>query len=221
MQNREDVITNYLLGLFSPMKDLITVDIPINNTLPLILYILKKRDVKNVKAKSKDMQVTKEFKIANFPDTMVILGENVESVDQIIDNQVIKMIAELQGVFNSLHYTDQQVYNNSPGHLRVLLNFSKEGEKNELAIKLVLYLVDRIAALKLPQGVKVKSEKAREVFAAAKEKEQQEKIKEVGMSLFRNCRKKRLRRRSRRSLGSSRCLLKSVSVSRKKRRRGR
>lgn len=40
------------------------------------------------------------------------------------------MIKQLPGVFNSLHYTDQKVYSNSTGHLRVMLNPSKEGEKN-------------------------------------------------------------------------------------------
>lgn len=105
---------------------------------------MKKRDVKAVKAKAIDMSVTKLFDVNNFPDTYRIFGENVESVDHIIDNQAIAMIKQLPGVFNSLHYTDQKVYSNSTGHLRVLLNLSKEGEKNELAIKLILYIVDRI-----------------------------------------------------------------------------
>lgn len=130
LQNREDFIINYVMSLVTPMRDLITIDIPINNTVPMVLYVLKKRDVKSIKTKSKDMQITKEFKIAGLPESISILGENVESVDHVIDNYAIKMISQLHGTFNSLHYTDQKVYSKSPGFLRVLLNLSKEGDKN-------------------------------------------------------------------------------------------
>lgn len=89
------------------------------------------------------------------------------------------MIKQLPGVFNSFHYTDQKVYSNSPGHLRVLLNISKEGEKNELAIKLVLYLVDKIETLKLSQNARGKCQVARDALMATKARQDLEKKREV------------------------------------------
>jgi hypothetical protein len=47
------------MGIISPTKDLITIDIPIDNTIPLVLYTIKKRDVKTVKEKAIDMSITK------------------------------------------------------------------------------------------------------------------------------------------------------------------
>ena len=92
------------------------------------------------------------------------------------DGYAIKNINQLSSIIYSIHYTDQKLFTNSPGHLKLVLNAnSHEPEKNEQAIKLALYLVDRITALKLPQSVKAKSDKAREAFAATKEKEQLEK----------------------------------------------
>lgn len=46
-----------------------------------------------------------------------------------------------------------------------------EPEKNEQAIRLALYMIDKVVALKLPASIKAKSEKSREAFAATKEKE--------------------------------------------------
>jgi uncharacterized protein (UPF0147 family) len=60
-----------------------------------------------------------------------------------------------------------------------LLNLSKEGEKNELAIKFIMYLVDKIEALKLPQNVRSKCEQSREALMATKERQDLEKKREV------------------------------------------
>lgn len=61
------------------------------------------------------------------------------------------------------------MFSRSPGHLKLVLNAnSNEPEKNEQAIKLALYIVDKITALKLPQNIKAKCDKAREAFAATK-----------------------------------------------------
>lgn len=56
---REDIIFQYILSIISPTKDLLTIDIPITNDIPLVLYVIKKRDVKSVSAKAIDMSVTK------------------------------------------------------------------------------------------------------------------------------------------------------------------
>ena len=60
--------------MISPIKDLLTIDIPIDNTIPLVLYVIKKRDVKSVATKAIDMSITKEFDVANFPETYRIFG---------------------------------------------------------------------------------------------------------------------------------------------------
>lgn len=56
---REDLIYHHVVGLLSPTKDLLTIDIPIDNSIPLVIYVIKKRDVKSVSAKAVDMSVTK------------------------------------------------------------------------------------------------------------------------------------------------------------------
>jgi len=72
--------------------------------------------------------------------------------------QVVKNINQLNGILYSIHYTDQKLFTHSPGHLKIVLNANgNEPEKNEQAIKLALYIVDKVVALKLPQSVKAKS----------------------------------------------------------------
>lgn len=59
LEPRQDILANYIISMISPMKDIITVDIPVYSTIPLVFYIIKKRDVKSVKAKAIDMSITK------------------------------------------------------------------------------------------------------------------------------------------------------------------
>jgi hypothetical protein len=97
---------------------------------------------------------------------------------------VVKNINQLSSILYSIHYTDQKLFTHSPGHLKLVLNANGSSpEKNEQAIRLALYIVDRVTALKLPQNIKAKSEKTREAFAATKEKEELEKKLEVLLKL--------------------------------------
>ena len=70
-----------------------------------------------------------------------------------------------------IHYSDQKMFSNSTGHLRVILNGAyKDRTKYLTAMEVVFHLVDKIATLKLSQNAKTKAFQAREAFNASKEK---------------------------------------------------
>ena len=61
-----------------------------------------------------------------------------------------------------IHYTDQKMFSNSNGHLRVILNGAyKDRTKYLTAMEVVFHLVDKIASLKLSQNAKTKAFQAR------------------------------------------------------------
>ena len=68
-----------------------------------------------------------------------------------------------------VHYTDQKMFSNGTGHLRVILNGAyKDKTKYLTAMEVIFYIVDKVATLKLSQNTKIKSLQAREVFNASK-----------------------------------------------------
>ena len=70
-----------------------------------------------------------------------------------------------------MHFTDQKMFSNSTGHLRVILNGAyKDRAKYLTAMELIFHIVDKIASLKLSQNAKAKAFQARETFNASKEK---------------------------------------------------
>jgi hypothetical protein len=70
-----------------------------------------------------------------------------------------------------MHYTDQKMFSNSTGHLRVILNGAyKDRTKYLTAMELVFHIVDKIASIKLSQNAKAKALQSREAFYASKEK---------------------------------------------------
>lgn len=166
------MISYYALEFVFPEKDLVTIDIPMETTIPLVFCLAKKRELKALKEKCPDLNfLTKNFDVTGLNEPYRILGENSESVDFIFDGFVIKYLNQLSSIIHSIHFSDQKVFSNATGHLRLVLNANhNEPEKNEQAVKLALYIVDKIVAIKLPQNIREKAEKSRQAFAATKEK---------------------------------------------------
>ena len=68
-----------------------------------------------------------------------------------------------------IHYTDQKMFSQYTGHLRVVLNGSyKDKAKYLTAIEVIFHIVDKIATMKLSQNNKTKALQSREVFNASK-----------------------------------------------------
>lgn len=68
----------------------------------------------------------------------------------------------MQGLLISIHYTDQKLFSESTGHLRVVLNAShKNLELYESALELILSIADKMANFKLSSNNKQKAIKAR------------------------------------------------------------
>lgn len=61
-----------------------------------------------------------------------MLGEASDTVDNLIDNYVIKRLNDFQGLFISIHYTDLKIYSTSSGHLRVVLNSAHKNKDHFL-----------------------------------------------------------------------------------------
>jgi hypothetical protein len=61
-----------------------------------------------------------------------------------------------------IHFTDQKMFSNYSGHLRVVLNGAyKDRTKYLTAMEVIFHISDRIATLKLSQNVKAKAFQAR------------------------------------------------------------
>lgn len=116
-------------------------------------YIEKHLDVK---------MLTGSFEVKSLHSNYEVLGESADTVDQIFDGYLTKRVTENPGLFMFMHYTDQKMFSNYPGHLRVVLNGSyKDKTKYLTAMEVIFNLVDRIASLKLSQNTKAKAFQAR------------------------------------------------------------
>ena len=49
-----------------------------------------------------------------------VLGESADMVDTIIDNHVVLKTQELSRLIMSIHYTDQKLFSDYPGHIRAV-----------------------------------------------------------------------------------------------------
>jgi len=116
-------------------------------------------------------KIAGRFGVKGLNEHYEVLGEASDTVDNIIDNYVIKRLNEYQGLFISIHYTDLKIFSNSTGHLRVLLNPTHKNKDHFLpAIELILHLADKIATMKLSANSKSRAQKAREAYNQLKEK---------------------------------------------------
>ena len=92
-------------------------------TTPLVFAVVPRRKVKQMTESNLDVKkLTGYFKVGNLSEAYEVLGESAESVDSLIDNQVVKRLNETVGLFLSIHYTDLKMHSQNPGHLRVVLN---------------------------------------------------------------------------------------------------
>jgi len=61
-----------------------------------------------------------------------------------------------------IHYTDQKMFSNQAGHLRIVLNGAyKDKIKYLTAMEVIFHIVDKIAGMKLSQNSKAKAFQAR------------------------------------------------------------
>ena len=92
-----------------------------------MICLAQKKKVKTLTEKYLDIaQLTGTFVVKNIPQKFSILGESADIVDQIIDNQMIRKLQDLSNLIVSIHYTDQKMFSESSGHLRVVMNLSKK-----------------------------------------------------------------------------------------------
>ena len=99
------------------------IDLPVKADVPCVFLLAQKRKVKEITAANLDIaKLTTYFGVANLHQSYEILGESAESVDYLIDNYAVKKLNEMNGLFISIHYTDQKLFSESNGHLRVTLN---------------------------------------------------------------------------------------------------
>lgn len=160
-----------------PDKDTVTIDIPINTDIPLVLAVAEKKRVKDLTDKYLDVRkLTKPFFVNGFPQNYQILGEAVDTVDSIIDNHVTKKLNLVNGLITSIHFTDLKMYSQNTGHLRLVFNLAHKKDEHFLpGLELALYLADKIASYKISASSKAKALKSREVYNQSKEKQDLEK----------------------------------------------
>jgi hypothetical protein len=108
-----------------PEKDTITIDIPMKCEVPVVLLVANKKKIKAYSESNLDInKLAGRFDVNNLNNSYQILGESADIVDSIIDNYMVKKLNEFNGLFLSIHYTDQKMFSESKGHLRVVLNAS-------------------------------------------------------------------------------------------------
>jgi hypothetical protein len=163
MRKREDVLFYFIYEMIYPEKDTIIIDIPIKCEVPVVFLVANKKKVKSYSEANLDInKLTGRFEVNNLNNSYQILGESADIVDSIIDNYMVKKLNEFNGLFLSIHYTDQKMFSESKGHLRVIINASHKNTEHFLpAVELIFHLVDKMVALKLSANNKVKAQKAR------------------------------------------------------------
>ena len=77
--------------------------------------------------------MTRQFNVGSLNQSNYeILGEAADTVDSVIDNHAVKKLKELSGLIMSIHTTDLQMYSESTGHLRMVLNLAHKKEEQFL-----------------------------------------------------------------------------------------
>ena len=108
-----------------PDKDTVTIDIPVKTEVPLVIAVIAKKLVKEQTDKHLDLRtVTMGFKLPNMHQNYQILGEAADSVENVVDKNVVKKIKDLNGLLLSFHYTDLKTFSDCNGQLRMVLNLS-------------------------------------------------------------------------------------------------
>lgn len=163
MRKRQDLLYHLLYETIYPEKDLITIDIPVRIDHPIVLCIAnKKKLAKTVEANIDLAKLAGSFDVKNLNGPYEVLGEGSEAVDYILDNNVCRKLTDLGKLVQSIHYTDQKLFSDKPGHLRAIFYASKNNESKYLAgLELLFYIVDRIYNMKVPASYKLKAQKAR------------------------------------------------------------
>lgn len=163
MRKRQDLISLFVYELIWPEKDMITIDIPVKSEVPLVFLLSLKKKMKSYIEKHLDIKMlTGSFEVKGLHSNYEVLGESADTVDQIFDGYLVKRVSENPGLFMFMHYTDQKMFSNHSGHLRVILNGAyKDKTKYLTAMEVIFNLVDRIASLKLSQNTKTKAFQAR------------------------------------------------------------
>ncbi len=123
MRKRQDLISLFIYELIWPEKDMITIDIPVKTEIPVVFLLSLKKKLKTYLEKHLDVKMlTGSFEIKNLNNNYEVLGESSDTIDQIFDSYVMKRISENPGLFMFMHFTDQKMFSNNSGHLRVVLN---------------------------------------------------------------------------------------------------
>mmetsp|Transcript_38504 Transcript_38504/g.28350 ORF Transcript_38504/g.28350 Transcript_38504/m.28350 type:complete len:403 (+) Transcript_38504:10-1218(+) len=198
LRKRHCLFTSCCFDLVWPSKDLVTIDIPISvpeyslqdgsttNLIPLDMVICRKRDMKamysnfsymkNFLAPLQAKNLKQDLSSSN---SLVVLGESEESVNHMIDGQIGQVLSEIgEEHIQSVHITDQKLYNNSPLMLRAQLHLIPAKPKESARILSTLFqLVDRSVGLRLSTAARQRAEKSRkkvEKERASEEKERKE-----------------------------------------------
>ena len=107
-------------------------------------------------------------------DHLIVLGENEESVNQLIDKSAGEILQKYGDSLHELHVTDQKVYNQYSVFIRAKIEVGSTDESMTQALKVltvVFSIIDKVVRLKLPDQVKAKAEKNRKKLPSAKDKE--------------------------------------------------
>jgi len=196
LRHRQDIITD-VTGVFFGKRDLLTYDVMLPTSTPLVFAMMKNSEKKKMTDDNKDLSSSSVTAVPVSQLNAVkvtILTDNPAVVDTIVDDKeehgnLLNVIESNADLFVSLHVTDRSsIYQTPRNVLRVVLRLpSSDADQARLVevLRSVMAFADNIATLKMSKAAQARAsavrqaeKKERERRAAEEKREAMEKAKE-------------------------------------------
>jgi len=176
LKRRHDLMFK-IIGMFSPSYDKLTIDIAMDNDMAMmVLGIFPNRNEKSIKKEPELKDILRfakyrQIQAKAFPsDKLVVYSDSLEVVEALDDAGVFHDLAENHAAIESIHVTDQCLWNSKykkSMRLVFLLPDARNMDSLESLMDLSMYLIDVIGKIKLSPQANTKACRAREDHAAA------------------------------------------------------
>jgi len=187
-KKRQDLLSMFIFNLIWPERDRIRVDIVIDNAVPFVFAVSKRREAKNISTNNNDVKnFCRRMPNAELEKQFAVFAETEESANYVLTNAVISALKKNDNVIESIIISDLR--QSGKQFLRAELIVPSQHLKNpadlQTVFKMLFYLVDQVANFKMSTAGRARAEKERLAYENLRTKEaQKEKQEEIQKKLL-------------------------------------
>jgi len=177
LRKRQDFVSCYIMETIFGTVDTLLVDVLLEESTmdSFVFACLKKKEEKKYRKATPDIaQFTKNAQsVEGLNSAFVVVSEVDELVNRFMPQSVVATLNKpLLNEFVRMHFTDQGIVSpNYPRSLQFEFKLTSDAEKLASMMKLVFFLIDRVATMQLSKPAKQVTDKHRQKVEEAIQKE--------------------------------------------------